>query len=83
MEENISVFPNPAHNELYLQINSGLQGKVDFTIRNIFGAAVHNEAIETSGYVYKWIDISLLPVGIYNVEFMNGNEIIQKKFIKQ
>lgn len=83
MEENISVYPSPAQNELYLQINSMLQGKIDFTIRNIFGAVVHNESIETNGYLYKWIDISVFPDGIYSVEFMSGNEIVQKKFIKQ
>ena len=83
MEENISVFPNPSHNELYISITSELQGKVDFSIRNILGVIVSSESIETNGNLYKWIDISSLPVGIYGVEFVNGNEIIQKKFIKQ
>ena len=83
IEENISVYPNPAHHELYISITSELQGKVDLLIRNILGVVVSSESMDTNGNLYKWIDISLLPAGIYDVEFMNGNEIIQKKFIKQ
>jgi hypothetical protein len=60
-----------------------LQGKVNFTVRNILGMAVYQEAIETNGSLYKWIDISVLPTGIYAVEFVNGTQTIQKKFIKQ
>ena len=83
VDDNITLYPNPAHNELYLQINSSLQGKVNFTVRNILGMAVYQEAIETNGSLYKWIDISVLPTGIYAVEFVNGTQTIQKKFIKQ
>ena len=83
VDENIRVFPNPAHNELYLQVNTALQGKVDFTIRNILGTAVYQEAIETNGSLYKWIDISTLPAGMYDVEFLHGTQITRNKFIKQ
>ncbi|MBI4930414.1 MAG: T9SS type A sorting domain-containing protein [Bacteroidetes bacterium] len=82
-EENISVFPNPAHNEIYISIETHLQGKVDFTIRSILGTVAYKESIDTNGYLYEWVDISALPVGIYDVEFMSENKIIRKKFIKQ
>lgn len=83
IDENISLFPNPAHNELYIQINTALQGKIDFTVRNILGTVVYQESIETNGYLYKWIDISALPTGVYDVEFLHGTSVTRNKFIKE
>jgi len=83
VNENIRLFPNPAHSELYIQVNTDQQGKVDLVLRNILGIVVYQEAIETNGHPYKWIDISALPAGIYDVECMDGNTLSRNKFVKQ
>lgn len=83
VDENISLFPNPAHNELYIKINTEKQEEIDLTLRNILGTVVYQEAIQTNGYLNKRIDISALPAGIYDVECFHGTTITRNKFIKQ
>ncbi len=81
MDENISLFPNPAHQELNLQLNEAREGKTIINIRNILGTLVYQESLE--GTLSTRIDISELPVGIYDLELLNGNRITRQKFIKE
>ena len=83
LEENISIFPNPAFDQLNLEINAIRQGNTELIVRNILGAVAYSETLEANGSLNRQVDISALPVGIYTVEFLNGERGIRSKFIKQ
>jgi hypothetical protein len=83
VEDNITLFPNPADKELTLEINSMEQGNAELVVRNVLGSVVYTEALQVSSHVSKQINISILPSGIYSVEFINREKAIRSKFIKQ
>ena len=73
----ISLYPNPARNEL----NFG--GITTETIANIY--TVNGVLLKTS-YLNKYansMDINSLPVGIYFVQLKTKNEVITKLLVKQ
>lgn len=82
-EDNILVFPIPAHSDLNIQFNAFVQGKVELSIRSILGTIVYQDEFEVTGLYKRSIDISSLPNGIYNMEFVTDRSVITKQFIKQ
>lgn len=83
MEKQTTVFPNPAQNEVSVQINVFLQGEVELIIRDVLGVLVKKEVIKANGYLLRQINISTLPAGIYNIEILNETKSIRKRLIKQ
>ncbi|MFB1003238.1 MAG: T9SS type A sorting domain-containing protein [Bacteroidia bacterium] len=74
--ESFSMYPNPAHNTLY--INSRL-GNASVTIYNNLGILVFDGKLAN-----EHIDISELPSGIYNVRISNAHKSLSPKaFVKQ
>jgi N-acetylneuraminic acid mutarotase len=76
----ISLFPNPANNQLFLNTN-GIAGTLRLSILDITGKIIADRKIE-AGYM-EMIDISELIPGIYFVDFTVAGNKITKKFIVQ
>ncbi|MES2477455.1 MAG: choice-of-anchor I family protein [Bacteroidota bacterium] len=77
-----SIYPNPGHNKITIQLQQKLQGAT-VGIYNIIGQLVQSNHIDTE---QTEIDIEQLGVGIYFIRVAdNGNNQIgnPKKFIKQ
>lgn len=73
-ESNISFYPNPAINNLFIQ---GLEAEGQVKIVNLSGKVILEEtAIES-------IDISIIPSGVYMVEVESNDQIIKRKLIIQ
>lgn len=74
------VFPNPAKNDIYIQIFNSVSGH-EITISTITGIEIIKEF---TSFALKKIDISSLPEGIYFITVKNnkGNNFTTK-FIKQ
>jgi alpha-L-arabinofuranosidase len=73
----LSVFPNPAHDCLYV---SGLTaGKASLEIHNLQGQSVLNVQISTDSK----INVSELKSGVYTVDVHNGNRVVSTKLIKE
>lgn len=83
VDDNISVYPNPTHQELNLQSDNVVSGKVTLLIRNILGAVVYREIIELNGTLSRKVDVSILPQGIYDVQLINGSRITRKQFVRE
>jgi hypothetical protein len=75
--DNVSVYPNPANDNLTIATNSATNQKLE--IYNITGQAIYTSDM----LAYKSIDISGFPSGIYILQLKTDKEILVKKFVKQ
>lgn len=77
MPLNVSIYPNPANDFVFVQ--TGASGLQDYTLINSSGAIVDNGAL-----VNNKIDVSLLETGIYFVQihFENGQSVTEKLVIR-
>ena len=79
----VSVYPNPAHNTLYLQ--AALKSTtLQMQILNSLGLIVKNfpNAKIPTGYYSKQLDISDLTAGIYFLKIRAGDHAVTKKIVK-
>ncbi len=77
---DISVFPNPAANEITLDFGNLLVNKAEISFYNMLGENVFSSSIANENS--KTIDISKLASGIYMMEVLINGEKIIKKVIK-
>jgi hypothetical protein len=76
--QKINLYPNPATNELTIEVEGNEYYKGDVTLFNILGEVVHFSPGENFGQK-KTIDISALSTGIYFVELnIDGTRVIEK-----
>jgi len=77
---SITVYPNPASNELFVKTENLDISDARFIIYDIQGRQqfISRESNDT----FK-MDISLLESGMYILEYRSANKAFQKKFIKQ
>ncbi len=72
-----SIYPNPAHSQLYVICQNQLEGNVTVGIYNMLGQKLHEENV--SNRVQISLDVSNLSSGVYFVKM--GKEIA--RFVKQ
>jgi hypothetical protein len=80
VENAVSVFPNPASNDLSMSFQTTLNSAT-IKVFNVSGELVKEESRLSGNDVS--LDISGISKGIYFVEVVNGNNISHTKFIKQ
>ncbi len=81
---NISVFPNPAQNELQIKLLSKKEGNLQVTIYDALGRKVLAQEIEKTRDIMEGkFDISDLKQGIYIIELIQGTNKMSKKILKQ
>ena len=79
----VSIFPNPAHNEIRVSVSKIMNSEVSINITDILGNSVYFSN-ETSGYGYsKAIDINSLNAGVYTVKVSYNGEINTSRIVKQ
>ncbi|HXB12946.1 MAG TPA: T9SS type A sorting domain-containing protein [Bacteroidia bacterium] len=73
----VSVYPNPANNELYIN-TKGLTGKGSITMYNIIGEEVIDQTTETGQTIA--VSVANLPTGTYMLKLQteDGNVIVRK-----
>lgn len=80
-DSNILVFPNPATNELNLELNGNIPNlNSSLSIYSIDGRFIKSSSIETS---ISKIDISSISSGIYLLKINLNEDFIVKKFVKK
>jgi hypothetical protein len=76
----ISIAPNPAHDYLKININEPIIKNATMIIYNANGVFVKRQNIFSK---QQDIDISMLSKGFYLLKLVNGEKIINEKFIRE
>ncbi|HWY99190.1 MAG TPA: T9SS type A sorting domain-containing protein [Bacteroidia bacterium] len=73
----INVYPNPATNELFINLHQAVDGKL--TLTNVLGQDVYTTKI--SGSTQK-INTAGLPQGVYFLKIESNGQVLTKKVLK-
>lgn len=79
----MSIFPNPANNELNIQIASEFLINANLSITDLTGKKLLNENISVSEMLNFKLDVSNYSKGMYFVILKNETGTMILKFIKQ
>ncbi|MEI6852411.1 MAG: thiol protease/hemagglutinin PrtT [Bacteroidota bacterium] len=79
IDENVSIYPNPAENYFEIKYEPGFETRANYQIIDLTGKSVQQN--DLIGQTNK-IDISGLAKGIYSVKINNGDEVCIKKLSK-
>ena len=74
------VYPNPAHQKIFINFNNVVSGLVQVKIANALGQIVLDRKIAYTNEEIA-IDIMDFTPGIYNIQLFNGSNILNKKII--
>ncbi|MGA2297853.1 MAG: T9SS type A sorting domain-containing protein, partial [FCB group bacterium] len=79
VNESISIFPNPATNELKISYNLNVNKNVTFTIIDILGNVVYSATEQgLAGANNSKIDLSALPQGVYYLKLTTGADAMTR-----
>lgn len=78
---NVSIYPNPATDQLTLQIHNGNSSSSKVQVFNSLGARVRQETIP-AGMNESKISVQDLATGVYLIYVENGEKAFIKQFIK-
>ena len=81
----VDLYPNPAEALINITITGKqITRRVDYKVFNVSGKYMSSgQLIPSNGNVNHPIDVSSLPVGMYFVNFIVGDQQVSKRFIKQ
>jgi len=77
--KNISVYPNPVFNELFLDIGDNISDNITLTVYNSYSKKVMERAITGGSHILSLEDFSS---GLYFIRISNETENIVRKIIK-
>ncbi len=79
----LSFYPNPVKDNLFVQFTSTKQEKVSLKIINLKGQVVHEETLQaTIGNISTTVNTSILANGSYVLQVKGSNTMLQKQFVK-
>lgn len=83
-EVSVSIFPNPAHNNVVLSYTCDKPVQLMIEIRNIMGQVVTNleKNIQSSGTHNVGVDLEKYSSGVYTVNTIMGDKVFSSKFVK-
>ena len=73
IENGISIYPNPANNELNILLNTLPEGRTTIEFHDVAGRLLISQEITSTN---ASINISSLPQGVYMCRIINGRNII-------
>ncbi len=78
---SVNIYPNPAHDYLSIDISGAINQNASLKIYNSLCQVIFSEKVTMPAQLN--IETSKFPSGIYTVNFVNENEVINHKFIKE
>ncbi len=80
--QDISVFPNPAEDQVTVSLDNSIQGKVNYSIYSTGGAFVDAGKMDTDN---PTIDVASLSKGLYILELTDkkNNKLYTQKLVKE
>lgn len=82
MNANFELYPNPATQEVFVDLHQFSSQQIDITIYNQMGQAVLQAHIDETDYQSVKIDLNELSAGTYIVEVISGEYRQVKKLLK-
>jgi hypothetical protein len=79
----LSMYPNPATNEVTLVFNSGKKANVVINITDVSGATVYHENVGQVLGGSRVVPLTSFTPGVYMVELASGDEKIVQKLVKE
>lgn len=81
---NLSIYPNPAVNELNINITNYEFNELTFIVRNVLGdEIIRKELFDINGNVKSIVYVDALESGIYFIDFIDDDVISTVRFIKE
>ena len=81
---NFVVFPNPAHDEMNISLQSVVAGVYYLKVINLAGQVVLSETkIAVEGNNNYVIDAKNLAVGLYTIILQSGETMLQTRIVKE
>lgn len=80
---NITLYPNPATDQLQLSYSAGLNGNVQTDILDMSGKTVHSSAYALSSGATQSIDVSALKPGVYHIRIRLNDTQKVMRFVKK
>ena len=80
--ENISLYPNPTTGEFIIEIEISKPVNLEIKLLNVIGQIIYREKLNKfSGVYQKTIDIGKQAIGIYTLQLISGEAVINKKIV--
>lgn len=80
-ENQLSVFPNPTKDKVYVTYKNNEQQLLDIRILDVLGKEIYNKEIDNLNKIDYKIDTKSFKPGIYFIQFKTDKNIISKKLI--
>ena len=80
-QADIKIYPNPAKEQITIDLPFDGDGNVDVKIFNMLGVNVLSQHHNKGGQIN--MDIHSLPAGVYVVRCVKDGKVISKRFVKQ
>lgn len=82
-DRNISVYPNPANNELNIQFSEELEGAFILSIYNIEGKLIESRQVLTKENRLERFNLSNYKKGVYHLRMEGQDHAMTKKIVIQ
>ncbi|MBB4079312.1 PKD repeat protein [Lewinella aquimaris] len=82
-ETTLSLYPNPAINDLTVELTSGYEGRVDMILIDAAGRRLRDYTLDKAGdQLRTQINVSDLPKGMYRLRVLEGDQQMIKPFVR-
>lgn len=78
--DKFAVYPNPAADQLTIELPSSLSGKVDLSITNVLGEVFHGPVMANNGKID--LNVADYAAGVYFVSVMIDDQRYMQRFVK-
>ncbi len=80
-ETKLTINPNPAHDQLMLDLGTNRQGELHIVMRDLIGRTVLEQNRNGNLDALQFLNVSQLPRGIYELTLKINNESITQKIM--
>ena len=80
---DLSIFPNPAHDFIRIDLASSLMSPLQVRLINTSGQSVSAITLAAARTYSEKIDLSALPSGVYVLQLQNDEGFIARKIVKE
>lgn len=82
LSSNILIYPNPAKNQFYINLNDRIKGEVVVKIFNMQGVLIYNQRQKVNGNIDIKVDMLYeIEIGTYLVEIESSNNVFRGKLL--